>query len=393
MTTLIVLFWLFLALSLHPYLSYPALVWLGARLHPFRPRWAPITPKVSVLIPAYNEERLIAKRVANLLALDWPRAALEIIVASDGSDDRTNQIVLQLAEEHPQVRLLALERGGRCAAINQGVAAATGAVVMLSDAATHFDPDVLRQAIGYFADARVDCVVGTIRMLPADGSSLRLSEGAYWRFEGMLRGLESRAGLTFIGAGACTAIRRERFPRLDADASDDLTAVIRILLQGGRAIQLDTLGVYDYMDGDARGQIRARSRRVVRSLTTVAHNLRIINPCAHPRHAFAVISHKVLRWLSPWWALGMLITSGLLYDLPLYRGLFAAQLLFYLLALIGLALQGRRSRAMKVISIPTAVLVMLVAFAIGSLRWALGERLQVHQPLQVSKSPAEPVVK
>ncbi len=297
MMLLIVLFWVFFALAIHPYITYPIVMLI---LSSVRARPVPANshkPLVSIVIPAYNEEDTIERRIRNLLELDWPADKLEIVVASDGSSDATNEIVRRISASDRRVRLLELPRGGRCAAINAGVAAAGGEVVVLTDASTRFAPDVISNLVAHFGDEQIWVVVGTVNMLPFEHTPLNFTEGLYWRFESRLRQLEARAGLAFIGSGACIAVRREKFPVLEDDASDDLNLVLKVVSRGGRALQVPNIGVYDYMDGDVDRQLQSRTRRVVRSLTTISRNAAIINPLNHPDYAFCVISHKVLRWM------------------------------------------------------------------------------------------------
>ncbi len=385
MMLLIVLFWVFFALAIHPYITYPIVMLI---LSSVRARPVPANshkPLVSIVIPAYNEEDTIERRIRNLLELDWPADKLEIVVASDGSSDATNEIVRRISASDRRVRLLELPRGGRCAAINAGVAAAGGEVVVLTDASTRFAPDVIRNLVAHFGDEQIWVVVGTVNMLPFEHTPLNFTEGLYWRFESRLRQLEARAGLAFIGSGACIAVRREKFPVLEDDASDDLNLVLKVVSRGGRALQVPNIGVYDYMDGDVDRQLQSRTRRVVRSLTTISRNAAIINPLNHPDYAFCVISHKVLRWMSPLWLIGMLVTSGALYALPFYRAVFFVQLGFYGLALLGLVLRRLSISRLPILAIPLGVVIANIAFLRGLITFLLGRRLQMHEPARIAE--------
>lgn len=389
MILLIVLFWVFFALALHPYITYPFVIMILSSLRARPQQEGSEKPLVSVVIPTYNEEETIERRIQNLLEMDWPTDRLEVLVASDGSGDRTNEIVAGLAAADPRVRLLDLPRGGRCAAVNAGVAAASGEIVLLTDASTQFAPDVVGKLVAHFADQRVWVVVGTVNMLPFERTPLNFTEGLYWRFESRLREMEARAGLAFIGSGACIAVRRDRFPQLEDDASDDLNLVLKVISQGGRALQVANIGVYDYMDGDVGKQLQSRTRRVVRSLTTISRNAAIMNPLSHPDYAFCVISHKVLRWMSPLWLIGMLATSASLFALPFYRYVFLAQAAFYGLAVLGLAAQRLSVSSSPLLAIPLGVVVANAAFLRGLITFLAGRRVQMHNPLRPSE-PAGP---
>ncbi len=380
MILLIVLFWVFFALALHPYITYPFVIMILSSLRPRPAQEARQKPLVTVVIPAYNEENGIERRVRNLLEMDWPVDRLEVIVVSDGSEDRTNEIVRALATSDPRVRLLDIPRGGRCAAINAGAAAASGEIVLLTDASTQFAPDVISKLVAHFGDPRVWVAVGTVNMLPFERTPLNFTEGLYWRFESRLREMEARAGLAFVGSGACIAVRRDRFPQLEDDASDDLNLVLKVIAQGGRAVQVANIGVYDYMDGDVSKQLQSRTRRVVRSLTTISRNVAIMNPLNHPDYAFCVISHKVLRWMSPLWLIGMLVTSAGLFAVPFYRYAFFAQTAFYGLALVGLVTQRLSVSSSPLLAVPLGVVVANVAFLRGLVTFLTGGRLRTHEP-------------
>lgn len=382
MILLIVLFWVFFALALHPYITYPFVIMILSSLRPRPAQQARQKPLVTVVIPAYNEENDIERRVRNLLEMDWPADRLEVIVVSDGSEDRTNEIVRALATSDSRVHLLDIPRGGRCAAINAGAAAASGEIVLLTDASTQFAPDVISKLVAHFGDPRVWVVVGTVNMLPFERTPLNFTEGLYWRFESRLREMEARAGLAFIGSGACIAVRRDRFPQLEDDASDDLNLVLKVITQGGRAVQVANIGVYDYMDGDVNKQLQSRTRRVVRSLTTISRNAAIMNPLNHPDYAFCVISHKVLRWMSPLWLIGMLVTSASLFAVPFYRYAFFAQTAFYGLALVGLVAQRLSFSSSPLLAVPLGVVVANVAFLRGLIAFLTGGRLRTHEPVR-----------
>ncbi|MGI5817787.1 MAG: glycosyltransferase [Armatimonadota bacterium] len=389
--TAIVLFWVFFALALYPFVIYPALLGLlalGAR----RPkRDESYTPKVSVVVAAWNEEALISRRLDNLLASDYPEDRLEIIIASDGSTDRTNEIVAEYAERDGRVRLLALEHHGKTPTVNAGVAAATGDVVISSDAGTAFAEDTIRKLAAPFADEAVDCVVGELNMVPVEDAPYNRGEGAYWRFEAWLRYLESRAGVGFQGCGPCMAIRREEYPTLPGEGSDDLSAPLQIAHAGGRVIQLMDVGVTDYMDGGTGNQMQSRCRRVVRALRSISYSAGALNPFRCPRTAFAIISHKILRWLTGIWMLGMLVTSAWLWwreDILLYDALFYAQAAFYLLALMGYLLSNTRLAKNPVLSVPLAICIVALAFLGGIIEFLRGRSYATWQP--TASGAAEP---
>ncbi|MGD9497874.1 MAG: glycosyltransferase [Armatimonadota bacterium] len=383
MTAVIVLFWVFVALAVYPYLIYPTLILFASILFPRRTRTGPMQPSVSIVIAARNEEANIRERVQNAVAMDYPRDRLEVIIASDGSTDRTNAIVQEMSAQDGRVRLLELPHGGQSAAINAAVAAATGDIVVRTDANTRFSPDVLRKMIMYFADPEVQCVVGKITMVPLEDAPYNMTEGLYWRFEARLRALEALVGVAFVGSGPCMAVRRKSYPQLKNDEGEDLSATLQIISGGGRIVQVSDLGAYDYMDGRTAGQVRCRSRRVTTALRAIWNNRAILNPFRYPQYCFSVLSHKVLRWLTGVWLLGAAVTNAVLMihtQALLYDALFYLQAAFYLVALAGLLLSHTEVAKVPVFAIPMSILVVSAAFIKGVAAFLLGSRLTRWEP-------------
>ncbi len=383
MSSIVILFWVFFGLAIYPFAIYPLLLRI-ASLGGSKPRRdAAHTPSISVVVAAWNEEDLVARRIENLLASDYPEDLLEIIIASDGSTDRTNEIVAAYAARDDRVGLLALEHHGKTPTVNAGVAAATGDIIISSDAGTMFNEDTIRKLASYFADDSVDCVVGELNMVPIEDAPFNRGERLYWQFEAMLRYLEARAGMGFQGCGPCMAIRRENYPELPSDGSDDLSAPLQIAHRGGRVIQVMDIGVTDFMDGATDNQLQSRRRRVVRALRTISHSRGILNPFRHPRTALAVFSHKILRWLVGLWMLGMFVTSAWLWwheDILLYDVAFYGQAVFYVLALLGYLLSKTRAAKIPLLSVPLAVCVVALAFLGGIIEFLRGRSYATWQP-------------
>ncbi|MFP3904732.1 MAG: glycosyltransferase, partial [Armatimonadota bacterium] len=197
---------------------------------------------------AWNEEAVIARRIDNLLASDYPEDRLEIIIASDGSTDRTNEIVAEYAARDDRVRLLALEHRGKTGTVNIAVQEATGDVIVNTDASTHFEEDALRKLVSYLGEDGPDCVTGSLIMLPRGDTPYNRGEDIYRRFENLLRFLESKLGAGFHGSGACMAVRREHYPQIPENTSDDLSPTLALAAQGHKIVHTLEVRVVDYMD-------------------------------------------------------------------------------------------------------------------------------------------------
>ena len=216
------------------HIFYPAAAEARARYRP-RPvrKAAGAVPLVTVVIAAHNEESVIERRVENLLALDYPPEHLEVVVASDASTDRTNQIVTRIASREPRVRLLECDRGGKVAAQDRAVRETESEVVAFSDANATWSPDALRKLVANLADPEVGYVCGQLRLEAADGSN---QEGLYWLYEMRLRAAESRLGSITGGNGSIYALNRADYVNVDPRWGHDLSLPYHLVQAGRRAV-------------------------------------------------------------------------------------------------------------------------------------------------------------
>ncbi|NLO05627.1 MAG: glycosyltransferase [candidate division WS1 bacterium] len=379
----IVLFWVFFALSLYPFIIYPGLLRLLALGARTPRRDGSYLPHVSVLVAAWNEEALIARRLDNLLELDYPEDRLEIIVASDGSTDRTNGIVADYAKRDSRVRLMDLPHRGKTATMNEAITAVGGEIIVTTDAGTQFAPDTVRKLVAYFADEQVDCVTASMTMLPLEDTPYNSGENRYRSFENWLRLLESRAGVGFQGCGPCMAIRAVEYPLIPKETCDDLSPTMAVAASRGWVLQAHDVQVADYMDGGTEGQFRSRSRRVVQGLSSIWHYRELLNPLRYPGCCLAIASHKILRWLTGIWMLGMLLTSAWIWwqqDILIYDVVFYAQGAFYLSALVGYLLSRTRLAKIPIFSMPLAICVVALAFLAGIIDFLRGRSHATWQP-------------
>jgi glycosyltransferase involved in cell wall biosynthesis len=214
------------------HVGYPIAVALAARLRPDPVAADDVTPSATVIVAAWNEETVIDRRLENLLALDYPADRLEIVVASDASDDRTDAIVEEFAAREPRVRLLRCPRGGKVVAQNRAVAQARSEIVAFSDANCTWAPDALRRLVRSFADPDVAYVCGRLVLQEADGTNV---EGAYWRLETWLRGQEAATGSITGGNGSIYAVRRSDWADVDPRFGHDLSFPYLMVQHGRRA--------------------------------------------------------------------------------------------------------------------------------------------------------------
>ena len=331
MLALEIAFWASVALLVHTHVTYPLALWAIVRVRGRPGARAPDAepPVVSLIVAAHDEERVIARKVANVFELDYPRERLELIVASDGSSDRT----VELAREAGADLVLDLGRGGKLAAQNAAAARARGEVLAFSDANAFWEPAALRSLVAPFADPRVGYVCGQVRFLSEGGSN---EEGAYWRYEMELRELESRLGGVTAGNGAIYATRRDAYIVLDPSRSHDLSFPFEMTKRGWRALYASDAVAEERMVPTIEGEF-ARKRRMMSGLWDIVLGDGMLSPRGYgPLYAFEIYSHRALRYASPLLHLIALATNlalvgeGIVYQLTL-----AFQATFLLAAALG----------------------------------------------------------
>lgn len=284
-------FWGSLGALVWTHAGYPAAAALAARLRPRRVRKAEITPPVTVIVPAHDEETVIGRRLENLLLLDYPPERLEIVVASDASEDETDAIVARVASETPRVRLLRHPRGGKLPALNKTVAATAGEVIAFTDANTTWAPDALRKLVSNFADDEVAYVCGRLTLESADGGN---REGVYWRYELWLRESESKLGSITGGNGSIYAIRRDDYA--EAPFGHDLSFPPLAVRRGRRAVYEPEAVAFEKPTPESAAEFRRKVRMLpfAWGFLFSAETLRGVPPL----YALELLSHRHLRYAS-----------------------------------------------------------------------------------------------
>ncbi|HWR51899.1 MAG TPA: glycosyltransferase family 2 protein [Bryobacteraceae bacterium] len=340
-----IVLWTAVASVFYLYVGYPAL--LAALRAAFgRPVLKQrIEPSVSLLIPAYNEARVIARKVRNSLELDYPPEKLEIVVASDGSRDATTRLAEEAALGCERVRVLLFEENrGKLAVLNDVVPGLAGEIVVFTDAATMVVPGAVRALVAHFADPQVGAVSGLYRVTEPEQAEVGKQEDLYWRYETWLKTQE--AGLwSALGAhGALYGIRKELYPSLEPGViNDDYVIPVRILQRGYRvSYEPEAVAVEEAveMDGFARRiRIMAGNFHQLREITAFLKPFR-------PAPLFVFLSHKAGRLLAPFAMMAALAANLVLLGEPLYRATAVLQVLFYGFAVVG-AVARFRSGALR----------------------------------------------
>ena len=342
------------------------------------------SPFVTVLLTVRNEEQTIEGRMKNLLSLDYPADRCEILVASDGSTDQTERIVEGMFQNGklpgaiPKVRLIRVEAGGKSLAQNRAIPHAKGEIIVLTDARSRFDRSAIKALVRHFGDRRTGCVSGRL-MLRRDGSSIGESHGFYWRYEMLLRKLESRLGLLHTASGMIMAFRKDLFRSFEARHGDDCVIPLDIAAMGYRVVHEESAIVFDQFPTSMNGELEARVRMTLRNIAGTFSRMHLLNPFRNPMLFAAVFSHKILRWLTPYFML--LLFAANCFLLPegrFYTGFFYMQTAFYCLGIIGYAAEKIRVR----IPVAGQVFSFLLAnagFFLGVLKAAGGRKVTSYR--------------
>lgn len=376
-----IIFWFSIFCLVHTYFIYPALLALLSRLIGKKnPEREEFTPNVSLIIAAYNEEDVISRRIENALSLDYPKDKLEIIISSDGSTDRTNEIVSSYNDERVVLKAYPANRG-RAAVHNDSVKAAKGEIVVFSDANTIFDKDFLRKLVRNFTDPKVGCVSGRLHYLNEDDTSVAENIGLYWKQELFVLEQESKIGTLFLTSGACMAIRKDLFRPIEVYYDIDFICPLDVILQGYRVIHEPEAIAYDTMPSSIGGELKARTRIATRNLAGILSRKTLLNPLRHPIMFFSILSHKLIKYWGPFFIIVAFLSNALLLDSMFYRVVFVGQLLFYIGALIGWQFE-RKGKEVPILSTLFSFLLANIGFFRGSLRVLLGRTITTYKSVK-----------
>jgi cellulose synthase/poly-beta-1,6-N-acetylglucosamine synthase-like glycosyltransferase len=323
------LFWFSLAVLGWTHVLYPALVALLARVAPRRGRGAVGLPTVALIVAAHDEEAVIERRVANLRALDYPPGRLELIVTSDASADRTEELA-----EAAGARVIRNPRGGKVAAQNRAVRESESEIVAFSDANATWSPDTLRRLVAPFADPRIAYVCGQLRLEQAEGSN---REGVYWRYEMAVRAAESALGSITGGNGAVYAVRRSAYVEVDPRFGHDLALPYLMVQHGLRAVYEPGAVAFEKPTPTNETEYRRKVRMFEHCWLIVLRGKMLRRQ--PPGYLVALVSHRHLRYASGLLHLVLLATSvALVTDGAVYDAVLGAQLVLLVAAAAGVAI-------------------------------------------------------
>ena len=361
---MLITFWTLTFVVAYVYAGYPLLLMaVAAFARRGRDTDAADLPSATLVISAFNEEDVIAEKIRNSRELDYPDGLLEVIVVSDASDDDTDEIVRSMEDD--SLRLLRMEqRGGKTLGLNAAAAAASGEILVFSDANAMYRPDAVRQLAGGFADPRVGAVIGESTYSSSDVSSDQ-NESLYWRYEIAIKRFETRAGSVVGGDGAIYAVRKDLYEDMRADALSDFINPLQIVRRGFRCIYEPRAVSVEEAASSFGKEFRRKIRIVNRAWRALWTMPELLNPFRYGWFSIKLVSHKLLRWLVPFFLAGLLVSNILLLDEGgFYVAFFALQAASYALAVVGY-LMRRRSDVPALFSVPYYFCLVNIASAMG----------------------------
>jgi cellulose synthase/poly-beta-1,6-N-acetylglucosamine synthase-like glycosyltransferase len=375
------LFWISLAGIFYPYLLFPLILIIGSRVINASVDKRKITPAVSMIIAAYNEEDSIAAKLDNALALDHPAGSLEIIVASDGSSDKTVEIVNSYASAG--VRCLDLPRRGKIFALIDAVEASSGEILVFSDANTMFEPRALAEIVRNFADDDVGGVCGNqLHAKTAFGDSSGHGEQAYWSYDKWLKILESRTGSIVSADGAIYAIRKCLFQAPESAAvTDDFAISTRVVEQGYRLVYEPEARAYEPPTGRTNKEFSRKVRIINRGLRGVILRKKLLNPFRYGFYSLTLFSHKLARRLVPVFLVLLFVSNFFLIDEHiLYLVTLLLQAGFYSWAVVSFLLKDKKIGQLKIAYLPFFFCMANLAALVSLFNLIIGKRVERWNP-------------
>jgi glycosyltransferase involved in cell wall biosynthesis len=364
-----------LLLVAHGYVGYPCSLWLLGLFLRRGVKKKPFYPSVTMIITVFNEERRIGEKLENCLNLAYPKDRLQILVASDGSTDATNDRVRSFGPRG--IEMLALEeRGGKEHAQRAAIGHARGEILVFTDAATRLEPTSLEQIVFNFSDPSIGCASGEDCVIGQDGKPS--GEGLYVRYEMWLRRLESRVGSLIGLSGSFFAARREVCLDFSAEMQSDFRTVLNSLRLGLRGIS-DPEAIGSYCDSaQETREFDRKVRTVIRGLTVFFNHLELLNGFRYGLVSYQFFCHKLLRWMVPFLLIASLGANLLLAGRWPFLLLLVGQIGFYGLAILGW--RPQRDSRNALIKIPTYFVTVNVSILVAWWKYLRGERVVMWNP-------------
>ncbi|MBU1389743.1 MAG: glycosyltransferase family 2 protein [Proteobacteria bacterium] len=370
---MVFLFFVSIFFIFHAYFGYPLSLLLIRIFGKNQRKRHPVHLPATLIITVYNEEKRIKEKLDNTLKLNYPEGNLQILVASDGSDDGTNDIV-KAYEKYGVELLEVVNRGGKENAQKEAIPHARGEILIFSDVATKIEPQGLMEIVSNFADPSVGCVSSEDRLIDRDGKPS--GEGLYVRYEMWLRLLESQVN-TLVGlSGSFFAARKQVCQDFSGEVQSDFRTLLSSVKIGLKGVS-DPKAIGYYLDiADEKKEFDRKIRTVLRGLTVFFNHLEFLNIKKYGLFSYQLFCHKLLRWLVPFFLFSAFVSNALLIFSPLFFILFLCQFVFY-----GLAVYGWKIHLLKgIFKIPMFFMIVNAAIAVAWWQFFSGKRIVLWTP-------------
>ena len=366
-------FWMSATFIAYTYLGYPLWLWIRSRWCRKPVRSGPYIPFLSIIMIVRNEEKVLPRKLRNLLDLNYPDESLEIVMVSDGSTDSTNQILSEHTA-NPRIRvILNPQQQGKAAGLNAAMSSVRGEIVVFTDARQQIEPDAIRVLVENFADPEIGCASGELMLGDPETGEAEQGMGMYWRIEKAVRELESAVGSVVGATGAIYGVRRKLLVNVPDEAIlDDVYIPMHVVRRGARVIFDPRARAWDSPD-------QGTAREFTRKVRTLSGNYQLLQlapwllTSANPLR-FQFLSHKVLRLVVPFALLATLLASFLTPGV-FYRGAVILQLAFYTLSFLGLAHFLRRGPLARVADAARTFVLLNTAAAVAFANFAAGRKV------------------
>lgn len=363
-----IIFWVSIVTITYTYFGYPAIIFLLALVFNKPIKKAEYNPKISIILSVFNEERVIEEKIKNLVTLDYPQEKIEILIGSDGSNDKTNEIISKYTDDRFKL-FQSPKRQGKPNMLNLLVKNANGEILVFTDARQRIDKEALTKLTSNFSDDKVGSVSAEL-LFENEAENRGYGVGTYWKYEKFIRVNESKIGSMLGATGAMYAIRKDLFSQLPPDLIlDDVYTPLKIVEKGYRAIFEPEAKIYDKISKDAKEEFKRKTRTLAGNFQVFIYLKGLFNPFKSAV-AWQLFSHKFLRLIVPFFLISLFLSNIFMLPDNFYKAVFISQAVFYFLAFLGLVFK----KASRVINIPYMFCVMNAAALAGFYRFLTGKQ-------------------
>ncbi|MCC7202304.1 MAG: glycosyltransferase family 2 protein [Nitrospirae bacterium] len=375
-----IMFWATAFIIFYTYVGYSLFIMLLSRVFNNAVKSGKYEPRVTFLITAYNEEKNIADKLRDTLAQNYPKDKLEVVVASDGSTDRTDEIVRQFSSHG--VRLIRVEgRVGKTGTQNQAVKMVKGEIIIFSDATTKFDRNAVKNIARNYADPTVGAVSGRYEYYNPTGASIGIGNILFWKYENLIKSCQTRISTITGCCGCIYSVRRTLYEPLPPDIISDLVEPLKILEKGYRIAFEPNAIAHEETTEKAAEEFYMRIRVISRGMRGMLYMKKLFNPLRYGFVSFQLISHKLLRWLIPLFLVVIFLSNLFLLSNPFYKIIFILQIAFYGMAFVGWV--GERwNIKLKFVSVPLYFSTVNIASVISLYKTLRGYKAVTWETLR-----------